>query len=209
MRIENLKQCMMIGIITLSGACGDSTSPDSASQGGSSSDGTGASTGPTEATSATTSGVSDSDSVTAGSISESQTMGTTPTSTDPTSETGTSTTGPITATDTDVGTDTTAQPDTDTTAGTTAGTSEGTTGVMVGPCGDGKQWTLDADFDEGVLSNVNHDAPNGDQLQITVDGISDPKPYMFVAQTSEGWVLKIITLKAANCGVYSGLQAVA
>ena len=193
MRIENLKQCMMIGIITLSGACGDSTSPDSASQGGSSSDGTGASTGPTEATSATTSGVSDSDSVTAGSISESQTMGTTPTSTDPTSETGTSTTGPVTATDTDVGTDTTAQTDTDTTAGTTAGTTEGTTGVMVGPCGDGKQWTLDADFDAGVLSNVNHDAPNGDQLQITVDGISDPKPYMFVAQTSEGWVLKIDT----------------
>jgi hypothetical protein len=137
-------------------------------------------------------------------------MGTTPTSTDPTTDaTSTGTTGPATATDT--GSETTAQTDPGGTDGTTGtgGTTGGTTGGNVGPCGDAKQWTQDADFDQGLLANVNHDPPNGDQLQITVDGISAPKPYMFVAQTNEGWVLKIITLKVANCGVYSGLQAVA
>jgi hypothetical protein len=194
MRIENLKQCMMAGIITLTGACGNSTATESATDGGSGSGSSGASNETTEATSATTSGVSDSDSVTAGSNSESQTMGTTPTSTEPTTDpTDTATTGKVTATEGDTDTSTTAEPETGTTGGTSGDSSSGTTGVMLGPCGDGKQWTLDADFDAGVLSNVNHDAPNSDQLQITVDGISAPKPYMFVAQTYEGWVLKLDT----------------
>jgi len=33
--------------------------------------------------------------------------------------------------------------------------------------------------------------------------------YIWIANSAEGTVSKIITLKAANCGVYSGLQAVA
>lgn len=35
-----------------------------------------------------------------------------------------------------------------------------------------KTWTLDADFDEGVLVNVNHDAPNNDQLQLDEDSLT-------------------------------------
>jgi len=209
MRIENLKQCMMAGIITLAGACGDSTATESATDGGSGSGSTGATNETTEATSATTSGVSDSDSVTAGSNSESQTMGTTPTSTEPTTDaTDTATTGKVTATEADTDTSTTAGSDTDTTAGTAGDSSSGTTGAMLGPCGDGKQWTLDADFDAGVLSNVNHDPPNGDQLQITVDGISAPKPYMFVAQTYEGWVLKLDTETGKQLARYETVRLV-
>jgi hypothetical protein len=152
----------------------------------------------------------ESDSVTAGSNSDSQTMGTTPTSTDPTTDaTSTGTTGPATATDT--GSETTAQTDpggTDGTTGTGGGSSGGTTGGNVGPCGDAKQWTQDADFDQGLLANVNHDPPNGDQLQITVDGISAPKPYMFVAQTNEGWVLKIDTETGKQLARYESLRLV-
>jgi hypothetical protein len=33
--------------------------------------------------------------------------------------------------------------------------------------------------------------------------------YIWIANSGQGTVSKIITLKAANCGVYSGLQAVA
>ncbi len=207
---------MVIGFITLAGACGDAAGPTSASQGGSSSDSTGATGGATDTTVGATMG-GESDSVTAGSNSESQTMGTTPTSTDPTTDgTNTGTTGKVTVTDTGTdtgtsnGTESTAGTDTGTdgTAGTTAETSGGSTGGMLGPCGDNKQWTLDADFDTGVLSNVNHDPPNGDQLQITVDGISAPKPYMFVAQTGEGWVLKIDTETGKQLARYESLRLV-
>jgi len=198
---------MVAGIITLVGACGDSTTPDSASQGGSGTESTGATGGATDPTDGSTAGsVSESDSVTAGSNSESQTMGTLPTSTDPTTDTtGSDTTGKVSVTDTDTATGTTA-PDTDTASDTVADTTESTTGAPLGPCGDGKQWTLDADFDQGVLSNVNHDAPNNDQLQITVDGVSAPKPYMFVAQTSEGWVLKIDTETGKQLARYESVR---
>lgn len=211
MQITTMKQWVVAGAVTIAGACGDSTSA-TVSQGGSGSDSTGATGSPTEATvtDSTTKG-SDSDSVTEGSNSESQTMGTTSSPTDPTVNpttdptTGTSTTGP--GTDTTPQTDTgTTEPVVETTAGTTGGTTEGTTGEMLGPCGKDPIWTLDGDFDKGILNNVNHDKPNNDQLQITVDGVSAPKPYMFVAQTSRGWILKIDTVTGKQIARYESLR---
>ena len=189
MQVTTLKQWMVAGMVTIVGACGDSTGTTE-SQGGSGTDSTGATSSPTEATPTEATTVGQTDSVTEGSASDSQTMGTTTSPTDPTTDPTTSTSS------TSTGTDTTPQTDTGTTEAvgdTTTGTTDGTTGEMLGPCGEGKQWTLDADFDAGILNNVNHDQPNGDQLQITIDGVSAPKPYMFVAQTSRGWVLKIDT----------------
>jgi hypothetical protein len=101
---------------------------------------------------------------------------------------------------TSVGTDGTTGDGTD---GTTSDGTDGTdTGVVEGPCEGGAYWTHDADFDEGVLNNVNHDDPNNDQLQVTKDGVSLPKPYMFLAQTNEGVVLKVDTITGAQLGRY-------
>lgn len=210
MQITTMKRWVMAGMVTIAGACGDSTSA-TVSQSGSGSDSTGATGSPTEATvtDSTTKG-SDSDSVTEGSNSESQTMGTTSSPTEPTTDaaTGTSTTAPgtdSTPPQTDTGT---TEPVVETTAGTTGGTTEGTTGEPLGPCGKDPVWTLDGEFDKGILNNVNHDAPNGDQLQITVDGVSAPKPYMFVAQTNVGWILKIDTVTGKQLARYASLRLV-
>jgi hypothetical protein len=43
----------------------------------------------------------------------------------------------------------------------------------------GKSFTLDADFDQGTLVNVNHDAPNGNQLQL--NSSSGTVPFIWVA----------------------------
>jgi hypothetical protein len=54
-----------------------------------------------------------------------------------------------------------------------------------------KTYTLDADFDEGTLVNVNHKAPNNDQLQL--DSKATPFGFIWVAVSSEGTVVKIDT----------------
>ena len=204
MQVTTLKQWMVAGMVTIVGACGDSTGTTE-SQGGSGTDSTGATSSPTEATPTEATTVGQTDSVTEGSVSDSQTMGTTTSPTDPTTDPTTSTSSTTT------GTDTTPQTDTGTTEAvgdTTTGTTDGTTGEMLGPCGEGKQWTLDADFDAGILNNVNHDQPNGDQLQITIDGVSAPKPYMFVAQTGRGWILKIDTVTGKQIARYESVRLV-
>jgi len=38
----------------------------------------------------------------------------------------------------------------------------------------GRTYTLDADFDEGVLVNVHHDSPDNDQLQLSEESIILP-----------------------------------
>ena len=43
------------------------------------------------------------------------------------------------------------------------------------PSASSKTWTLDGDFDEGVLLNLNHD-PNHDQLQLNARPMPLPAP---------------------------------
>src|SRR6185295_8764153 len=40
-------------------------------------------------------------------------------------------------------------------------------------------YTLDADFDQGLLFNVNHDAPNHDELRL--NQVTEPFPFIWVA----------------------------
>jgi streptogramin lyase len=50
-----------------------------------------------------------------------------------------------------------------------------------------KTYTLDADFDQGVLFNVNH-SPNHDQLQL--NAVSNPYPVMWIANAGEDTLSK-------------------
>jgi hypothetical protein len=199
------------------GACGDATTMTAGNTEGGSGTTADSSTGGS-ATTPTTS-ASASGSTGGGSISDSDTMGS---NTDPT-------TGPTTSAS-NSSTETTVEPGTSTTDGTATGStgavsvsstggdpsstsesggSTGDTGVPVDGCIPGvNKWTLDAHFDQGVLNNVNHDDPNNNQLQITVDGISAPQPYMFAGQTSDGWMLKIDTATGKQLARYLSVRAV-
>jgi hypothetical protein len=64
--------------------------------------------------------------------------------------------------------------------------------VTAGPCAP-KVYTLDADFDAGVMFNVNHNAPNGDQLQLNDSGGIQTLPVMYIANAGEDTVSKIDT----------------
>ncbi len=61
-------------------------------------------------------------------------------------------------------------------------------------------YTEDADFDAGSLLNVNHDAPDNDQLQLEAQ--AEPFNFIWVAVSSEGTVVKIDTLTGAVLGEY-------
>ena len=50
-------------------------------------------------------------------------------------------------------------------------------------------YTLDADFDRGTLQDVNHDAPNNDQLQL--DRSTVFFPYVNVAASARGTMVRI------------------
>ncbi len=52
-------------------------------------------------------------------------------------------------------------------------------------------YTLDSEFDQGTLVNVNHDAPNNDQLQLNVTGVSFP--ILWIANAGEDTLSKIDT----------------
>ncbi len=59
-------------------------------------------------------------------------------------------------------------------------------------CGDGLQsrtYTTDADFDQGVLLNVNHNAPNSNQLQLNQN--IKPPAFIWVALSGRGEIAKI------------------
>jgi hypothetical protein len=51
-----------------------------------------------------------------------------------------------------------------------------------------KTYTLDTDFNTGVMFNVNHDAPNNNQLQVNV--VSTTYPVMWIANAGEDTVSK-------------------
>ena len=50
-------------------------------------------------------------------------------------------------------------------------------------------FTTDADFDQGTLVNVNHDSPDGDQLQLNRE--TQPFPFVNVAASGRGTVVRI------------------
>jgi streptogramin lyase len=61
-----------------------------------------------------------------------------------------------------------------------------------------RTYTLDADFDQGLLVNVNHDAPNNDQLQLNTS--TTPFPFVNVACSARGTIVRI----DVNTGVILG-----
>ena len=52
-----------------------------------------------------------------------------------------------------------------------------------------KLYTLDGDFDQGTLVDVNHDAPNNDQLQLSK--ASTPFPFVNIAASQRGTAVRI------------------
>jgi hypothetical protein len=71
--------------------------------------------------------------------------------------------------------------------------------VLVQPRAAGRTWTTDADFDLGVLDNVEH-VP-GDQLQLT--GKAGAFPFIWIAVSSKGTIVKIDTRTGQILGEYS------
>lgn len=61
-------------------------------------------------------------------------------------------------------------------------------------------YTLDADYDEGTLVNVNHNTPNNDQLQL--DEAPTPLEFIWVAASARGTIVKIDTVTGAVLGEY-------
>lgn len=52
-----------------------------------------------------------------------------------------------------------------------------------------RTYTLDADFDQGLLVNVNHDDPNHDQLQLNT--ITTPFPFICIALSGRGTIVRV------------------
>ncbi len=65
-------------------------------------------------------------------------------------------------------------------------------------CPPGRTYTLNPDFDEGTLINVNHDVPN--QLQLNED--TEPFPFVWIAASNRGTAVKIDTKSGAILGEY-------
>jgi streptogramin lyase/uncharacterized protein YegL len=63
-----------------------------------------------------------------------------------------------------------------------------------------RTYTLNADFDEGTMINVNHDAPNNDQLQLNANPTTFP--FIWVPASDRGTVIKIDTETGDILGEY-------
>lgn len=63
-----------------------------------------------------------------------------------------------------------------------------------------REYTLDADFDEGTMVGVNHDFPNNDQLQL--DRIPSTFPFLWVAASGRSTIVKIDTVTGQVLGEY-------
>ncbi len=63
-----------------------------------------------------------------------------------------------------------------------------------------RSYTSDADFDEGLLVNVNHDAPYNNQLQLS--RTTEPFPFINVAASKRGTVVRIDTNTGEIVGEY-------
>lgn len=66
--------------------------------------------------------------------------------------------------------------------------------------GQSRTYTLDADFDEGTLVSVNHDAPNNNQLQLNT--VQSTFPFVNVACSSRGTATRIDVNTCAVLGEY-------
>jgi choice-of-anchor A domain-containing protein len=66
-----------------------------------------------------------------------------------------------------------------------------------------KTWTLDGDFDSGVLDSVNHNAPNNHQLQL--DSSSRTDPYIWIANFDLGTVTKMDTHTGKQLAKYDSV----
>jgi hypothetical protein len=62
-------------------------------------------------------------------------------------------------------------------------------------------YTLDADFDQGVLQDVNHDAPNNNQLQLNKSSVFFP--YVNVAKSNRGTMVRIDVNTGAIVGEWT------
>ncbi|HET9767242.1 MAG TPA: Calx-beta domain-containing protein, partial [Thermoanaerobaculia bacterium] len=62
-------------------------------------------------------------------------------------------------------------------------------------------YTLDGDFDLGFAAGVNHDAPNGDRLQLDAQG--GTFPFLWVAASGRGTIVKIDTRSGKVLGEIS------
>jgi len=63
-----------------------------------------------------------------------------------------------------------------------------------------KTWTLDGEFDTGVLDSVNHDAPNNHQLQLNTS--SSTEPYIWIANYALDTVTKMDTRTGRQVAKY-------
>jgi streptogramin lyase len=70
-----------------------------------------------------------------------------------------------------------------------SGGGGGGTGNGITVVGTDVTYTSDADFDQGTLLNVNHDPPNGDQLQLNER--TTPFPFVNIAASSRGTIVRI------------------
>jgi DNA-binding beta-propeller fold protein YncE len=61
-------------------------------------------------------------------------------------------------------------------------------------------YTLDADFDQGILVNINHNAPNNDQLQL--DSEATPFEFIWIAVSGRGTIVKVDTVTGTILGEY-------
>jgi len=66
-------------------------------------------------------------------------------------------------------------------------------------CAEEHTWTLDADFDEGTIINLNHD-PNHDQLQL--NNFAKPFRFINVAASARGTVVRVDTDTGEIVGEY-------
>jgi uncharacterized repeat protein (TIGR01451 family) len=67
--------------------------------------------------------------------------------------------------------------------------------------GTNVNYTVDADFDRGSRVNVNHDAPNSNQLQLSEQ--TSTFPFIWIALSNRGTIAKIDTRTGAILGEYS------
>ncbi|WP_375770013.1 hypothetical protein NR798_03750 [Archangium gephyra] len=73
---------------------------------------------------------------------------------------------------------------------------------LSGAAQENRTYTKDADFDEGRLEGVNHDAPNSNQLQISFEKPPFIDPYIWVANYAQETVTKVDTRTGGQVGKY-------
>ncbi len=73
-------------------------------------------------------------------------------------------------------------------------------GLALGAKAQDRTYTTDADFDLGVLLNVNHDAPNNDQLQLGTQSL--PFPFVSVANSGNDSLVRIDAVTGQIVGEY-------